>query len=265
MNAIPSTTVANLRDLGGVPLADGGTVRSGVLLRSGQLHRLDLAADPAVAALGVRTVVDFRTAAERDARPDRMPPGGRLLLADVLADEVAAGRMPAAARLRQLLADPAAAEQELGGGRGREMFESIYRAFVTTESARASYGAFLNELAEPGATPLLFHCTAGKDRTGWAATIVLSVLGASPDAVRAEYLSVNAAVREAFAPLVEGFTLQGGSPETALGIIGVAPEYLAAALDEVDARYGSMEAYVTDGLGVTPSTLTRLREHLTSR
>ncbi|MFF8843825.1 tyrosine-protein phosphatase [Streptomyces sp. NPDC015127] len=264
MNAIPSTTVANLRDLGGIPLAGGGTVRSGVLLRSGQLHRLDLAADPAVAALGVRTVVDFRTRDERDARPDRVPPGGRLLLADVLADQVAAGRMPAAARLRQLLADPAVAEQELGGGRGREMFQSIYRAFVTTESARTSYRAFLNELAEPGATPLLFHCTAGKDRTGWAATIVLTVLGASPESVRAEYLSVNAAVREAFAPLVEGFTLQGGRPETALAMIGVAPEYLAAALDEVETRYGSMEAYVTDGLGVTPATLELLREHLTT-
>ncbi|TXS49020.1 tyrosine-protein phosphatase [Streptomyces sp. t39] len=262
MSAIPSTTVANLRDLGGTELAGGGRVRGGVLFRSGQLDRLDPVADPAVAALGVRTVVDLRTRAEREARPDRIPEGGRLLLADVLADQVAAGSLPAAARLRQLLADPVAAERELGGGRGPELFGQIYRSFVTTDSARAAYGAFLTELAEPDAAPLLFHCTAGKDRTGWAATVVLTLLGASPETVRAEYLSVNAAVREAFAPLVEGFTVQGGRPETALAVIGVVPEYLAAALDEVEARYGSMEAYATEGLGVGAGALERIRARL---
>jgi protein-tyrosine phosphatase len=262
MNAIPSTTVANLRDLGGTPLPGGRSVRSGLLFRSGQLDRMDAASDPSVAALGLRTVVDFRTRAEREARPDRLPEGGRLLLADVLADQVDSGRMPAAARLRRLLADPAVAERELGGGRGGEMFADIYRTFVTTDSARSSYRAFLNEVADPDAGPLLFHCTAGKDRTGWAATVVLTLLGATQEVVEAEYLSVNAAVREAFAPLVEGFTLQGGQPETALSIIGVVPEYLAAALDEVDARYGSMEKYVREGLGVTSAALERIRERL---
>jgi len=262
MNAIPSTTVANLRDLGGTPLPGGRSVRSGLLFRSGQLDRMDAASDPAVAALGIRTVVDLRTRAEREARPDRVPEGGRLLLADVLADQVASGRMPAAARLRQLLTDPAVAEQELGGGRAREIFGSIYRAFVTTNSARASYRAFLNEVADPDSGPLLFHCTAGKDRTGWAATIVLTLLGATPETVEAEYTSVNVAVREAFAPLVEGFTVQGGQPDTALAIIGVVPDYLGAALDEVDARYGSMEKYVREGLGVTAEALARIREQL---
>ncbi|MDQ0842321.1 MULTISPECIES: tyrosine-protein phosphatase [unclassified Streptomyces] len=262
MNAIPSTTVANLRDLGGTPLPGGRSVRSGLLFRSGHLDRMDAASDPAVAALGIRTVVDFRTRAEREARPDRLPEGGRLLLADVLADQVAAGRMPAAARLRRLLTDPAVTEQELGGGRGRELFEDIYRGFVTTDSARSSYRAFLNEVADLDAGPLLFHCTAGKDRTGWAATIVLTLLGATQETVEAEYMSVNMAVREAFAPLVEGYTLQGGQPETALSIIGVVPDYLAAALDEVDARYGSMEKYVREGLGVTQAALERIHGRL---
>ncbi|MFF3325946.1 tyrosine-protein phosphatase [Streptomyces sp. NPDC002889] len=263
MNAIPATTVANLRDLGGTPLTDGRSVRSGLLFRSGQLDRLDAAADRAVAALGVRTVVDFRTRAERSARPDKIPVGGRLLLADVLADQVTSGRMPPAARLRQLLSDPAVTEQELGGGQAQTLFGDIYRSFVTTDSARASYRAFLNELAEPGAAPLLFHCTAGKDRTGWAATIVLTLLGATPETVEAEYLAVNTAVRQAFAPMVKGFTAQGGEPETALAIIGVVPDYLEAALDEVDARYGSMEKYVREGLGVPAKALERIRALLT--
>ncbi|WP_432249719.1 tyrosine-protein phosphatase [Streptomyces sanyensis] len=262
MNAIPSTTVANLRDLGGIPLPGGHRVREGVLFRSGQLDRLDTRTDPAVASLGVRTVVDLRTRGEREERPDRIPPGARLLSADVLADQITAGLLPAAARLRRLLADPVAAERELGDGRAAELFGAIYRGFVTTASARASYRVLLEELARPEAVPLLFHCTAGKDRTGWAAAVVLMLLGAEREVVEAEYLAVNAAVREALAPLVEGFTMQGGRPETALALIGVVPEYLAAGLDEAESRYGSMEGYVRDGLGVSRADVAAVRERL---
>ncbi|MFE3327434.1 tyrosine-protein phosphatase [Streptomyces sp. NPDC059176] len=262
MSAVPATTVANLRDLGAIPLSGGRVVRPGLLLRSGQLDRLDPAADPAVAALDVRTVVDFRTEAERRARPDRLPTGARSLVADVLADFLASGVFPAAARLRSVLGDPVAAERELGGGRARAMFADTYRAFVSTRSARRAYGAFLHELAEPGAGAVLFHCTAGKDRTGWAASVVLSLLGADEATVEAEYMSVNTAVLQAFAPLVEGFTAQGGDPELALTVVGVAPEYLAAAFDEMARLHGHVERYVREGLGVPDEVVERLRERL---
>ncbi|MFI2454748.1 tyrosine-protein phosphatase [Streptomyces sp. NPDC019539] len=263
MPAIPATTVANLRDLGPTPLADGRVVRPGLLLRSGQLDRMDATADPAVAALGITTVFDFRTEGERRARPDRLPPGTRVLAADVLADFLASGTVPAAARLREVLGDPAAAERELGGGRARALFADTYRAFVSTESARRGYGAFLRALAEPDAGTVLFHCTAGKDRTGWAAAVVLGLLGADEDTVEAEYLSVNPAVRQAFAPLVEGFTAQGGDPEIALTLVGVTPDYLAAARSEMTRHYGSLERYVRDGLGVGDATVARIRARLT--
>ncbi|MER6997856.1 tyrosine-protein phosphatase [Streptomyces sp. NPDC000410] len=265
MTAIPATTVANLRDLGSTPLSGGRVVRSGLVLRSGQLDRLDAGTDPAVAALGIRTVVDFRTEAERRARPDHLPAGGRLLVADVLADRLRSGALPAAARLREVLADPATAERELGGGRAQALFADTYRAFVSTESARLGYGAFLKELADPDAGTVLFHCTAGKDRTGWAATVLLSVLGADGATIEEEYLSVNPGVRLAFAPLVEGFTAQGGDPEIALAIVGVTSEYLTAGLEEAERRYGSMEGYVREGLGVGDEVVERVRERLASR
>ncbi|MGW2561850.1 tyrosine-protein phosphatase [Streptomyces sp. NPDC001514] len=264
MTAIPAATVANLRDLGSTPLSGGRVVRSGLLLRSGPLDRLDPPADPVVAELGIRTVVDFRTQGERRARPDHVPPGGRLLVADVLADFLASGALPAAARLREVLTDPEVAEQELSGGRAHAMFAETYRALVSTESARLGYGAFLRELADPESGTVLFHCTAGKDRTGWATTVVLSLLGADAATIEAEYLSVNPAVRHAFAPLVEGFTAQGGDPEIALAVVGVRPDYLAAAFDEVTRRHGSMERYVREGLGVPDETAERIRERLTA-
>ncbi|WP_225798812.1 tyrosine-protein phosphatase [Streptomyces sp. NK15101] len=262
MPAIPATSVANLRDLGGLPLGGGRSVRSGLVLRSAQLDRLD-PVEPAVAGLGIRTVVDFRTEVERADRPDRLPSGARLLVADVLADYLAGSGLPPSARLKALLADPALAEEHLGGGRVRAAFARTYRTFVSGESARASYRALLDELGAPDAGPLLFHCSAGKDRTGWAATVVLSLLGADEETVRAEYLAVNPAVRLAFAPMIEGFTAQGGDPELALELIGVLPEYLDAALDEVAVRHGSMEKYVREGLGVPDEVTELIRERLT--
>lgn len=263
MSAIPATTVPNLRDLGGISLSDGRVVRAGRVLRSGQLDRFNPAGDPVVAALDIRTVIDFRTEAERSAYPDRLPDGTRLLVADVFADLVAQRGTPAAAHLKQLLANPALAERELGGGRVQALFADTYRAFVTTDSARSAFRALLTVLAAPSDPgPLLFHCTAGKDRTGWAATVLLSLLGADEETVRREYLSVNPAVRQAFAPLIEGFTVAGGDPELALAVIGVVPPYLDAALTEVDTRYGSMEKYVRDGLGVPDEDVARIRARL---
>ncbi|MFF8269294.1 tyrosine-protein phosphatase [Streptomyces sp. NPDC016562] len=262
MTAIPSTTVANFRDLGGTPLRGGRTVRPGLLLRSGQLDRLDPAADPAVDALGVRTVLDFRTDAERADHPDRLPAGARLLVADVLADKLSAGKVPAAVQLKDLLSDPVMAEKHLGGGKAQALFADTYRSFVNSGSAQAAYRMLLTEAADPASGPLLFHCTAGKDRTGWGATVVLSLLGADDETLRAEYLSVNPAVRQAFAPMIEGFTAAGGDPEIALALIGVFPSYLEAALDEVAARYGSMEKYVREGLVVPDETVEALRARL---
>ncbi|MFF1371337.1 tyrosine-protein phosphatase [Streptomyces virginiae] len=262
MTATPSTTVANLRDLGGTPLSGGRTVRPGLLLRSGQLDRLDLDADPVVAALGLRTVIDFRTDAERADHPDRIPGGARVLIGDVLADKLNSARMPAAVQLKDLLSDPAVAEEHLGGGRAQALFADTYRSFVNSGSAQAAYRMLLTEAADADSGPLLFHCTAGKDRTGWGATIVLALLGADDETLMAEYLSVNPAVKQAFAPMIEGFTAAGGDPDIALALIGVFPSYLRAALDEVETRYGSMEKYVREGLGVADETVEALRARL---
>ncbi|MFJ6795635.1 tyrosine-protein phosphatase [Streptomyces sp. NPDC091268] len=266
MTAIPATTVANLRDLGGTPLAGGRTVRTGLVLRSGQLDRLDLDVDPAVSALGVRTVIDLRTEAERTAHPDRLPAGTRLLIGDVLADKMNSpdSKTPAAAQLKDLLSDPVVAEEHLGGGKAQALFADVYRSLVESGSAQAAYRMLLTELADPDSGPLLFHCTAGKDRTGWGATVVLSLLGADEATLTAEYLSVNPAVKQAFAPMIEGFTAAGGDPEIALALIGVFPSYLEAAMEAVGTRYGSMEKYVREGLGVPDGTVEALRGRLTA-
>ncbi|GAA2752837.1 MULTISPECIES: tyrosine-protein phosphatase [Kitasatospora] len=256
---VDSVTVANLRDLGGIALPDGSRTRPGLAFRSGQLDRLDPSGDPMFAALGIRTVIDLRTQQERSARPDRMPGGAHLLVADVLADTAGTG---ATAALAAAMGDPAAANRVLGNGRAERALTEDYRAFVTCASARQAYKHLITALAHKGGGPVLFHCTAGKDRTGWGASLVLMLLGADEATVRGEYLSVNAAVRAEFAPAIAEFVAAGGDPEIADAVLSVRPGYLAAALETMTDLWGDVESYARAGLGLKDETLDSLRERL---
>ncbi|WP_371777943.1 tyrosine-protein phosphatase [Streptomyces sp. NBC_01438] len=258
VRAVPAVSVLNLRDLGGIALQYGCQVRPGRVLRSGQLSGLGPADDAAVTALGIRTVVDLRTADERASAPDRLPPGARLFVADVLGDNPGV----APARLRALLADTVEAERLLGDGRAEEIFAETYRQMVLSPRAAAAYRAFVDTVADSAAGPVLFHCTAGKDRTGWAAALLLLLLGASRDTVRVEYLAVNPVVRVAFRPYVQNFLDAGGDPEIASAIIEVRPRYLDTALDAMDERWGGLDGYVRNGLRLPEEALRRLRAEL---
>ncbi|MFF2324586.1 MULTISPECIES: tyrosine-protein phosphatase [unclassified Streptomyces] len=256
--AVPASSVINLRDLGGIALGPGRRFRPGAVLRSGQLNELDVARDAAVTSLGVRTVVDLRTADERAMAPDRLPPGARLFVADVLGDNPGV----APARLRALLADPVEAELLLGSGKAEEMFAETYRQMVLSPCAAAAYRAFVETAADDLARPVLFHCTAGKDRTGWATALLLMLVGASRDVVRAEFLAVNPVVRVAYAPYVQGFLDAGGDPDIASAVIEARPRYLDMALDAMDERWGGLDGYVRDGLRVPEAAVERLRNGL---
>ncbi len=188
--AVQAATVANLRDLGGIPLPGAGqgrSVRPGALLRSADLARHDPQTDPVLTERGVQVVFDLRTTGEREAAPDVLPPGARPFVGDVLGTRPGA----APARLGRYLEDPVLAEQELGGGLAERRFEDAYRRMVLSPGACSAYAALVQTAADDGTHPLLFHCTAGKDRTGWGAALLLLLLGAGQDAVRSEYLAVN--------------------------------------------------------------------------
>ncbi|MBM7439507.1 tyrosine-protein phosphatase [Streptomyces sp. HB132] len=255
--AVPASTVVNLRDLGGIALGRHRRLRQGILLRSGQLSDFE-EHDMAVAALGLRTVVDLRTADERRWAPDRLPAGARLFVADVLGDDP--GVTPA--RLKALLDDPDGAARVLGGGRAEDLFAQTYRRMVLSPGAAAAYRAFLDTVADPRARPLLFHCATGKDRTGWATTLLLMMAGASREVVRAEFLAVNRAVRAAFGPAVRRFLDDGGDPDIAYAVVEARPRYLEAALDAMDERWGGLDGYLSKALRLPPAVADRLRADL---
>ncbi len=248
----------NLRDVGGHRTRDGGRVRTGLVYRSVDLSRLDPPAVADLGRLGIRTVFDLRTAAERTSQPDRLPPGSAYVVADIAGDSD--GKSPA--DFATLFEDPAAASRALGGGRAATLFVDVYREFVHLDSARAGYRRLFDALAGGTSTPALVHCTTGKDRTGWAAAALLLFLGVPEDAVMEDYLLSGPGLVPVVEPIIDAFAARGGDPELLRPLLGVRPAYLEAALDEVRRRHGSIEAYVADGLGIDARARAALRSAL---
>lgn len=248
-------SIANFRDIGGFRVRSGGRVRSGLCYRSVDLGRLDDHAVSSLAALGIRTVYDLRTHGERALRPDRIPPGSRLIVRDLLAD--AAGRPPA--EMQALFADPIAAREILSSDEGSSFFVRTYRELVTLPSARSGLGLFLMGLADADLRPALVHCTTGKDRTGWAVAVLLTLLDVPPEDVLADYLASGPQLQPLFEPMLVEFARRGGDPELLRPLVEVRADYLAAAFDEVRARFTSFEEYVRDGLELDERTIAAIR------
>jgi protein-tyrosine phosphatase len=254
-------SLSNLRDVGGLPAANGARVRRGLLYRSTDLGRLDGDDVAAFARLGVRTVYDLRTDSERAARPDRLPPGAGLIVADVLADSPE----ETPAQMMEQLTDPERAAAAFGEGRAAAMFIGKYREFVRLGSARAAYGRLFADLATTSHRPGLMHCTTGKDRTGWGAAALLLLLGVAEDDVMQDYLASTPLLGPMFRPFMDEFAARGGDPDVLLPLVGVRPAYLLAALDEMRAAYGTVDRYFADGLGIDLDTQGALRAVLLER
>jgi protein-tyrosine phosphatase len=263
MPSEPSTRIAiatapNLRDIGGWPTEEGGRIRTGLVYRSAELNRLRDADLAAFAKLNVRTVFDLRTAAEATRQPDTLPGDTATVLLDVLADSSQA----APAELHQILDDPALAQELLGDGKAEGMMASAYRDMVSLPSALAAYGQLYSSLAEQSQRPALYHCTAGKDRTGWATAALLMLLGVPDEVVMEEYLLTNTELLPVLRPITDQFEQRGGDPHLLTRILGVQSAYLEAAVDEMRSRFGSVESYVSEGLGVASDAQSALRDAL---
>lgn len=255
--SIPIATVPNLRDLGGWPTGNG-TVTRGLVYRCAEFTNLEGDDADEFAGLGITSVFDMRTVAEREQQPSVVPDGVRTIVVDILRD--ATGAAPA--QLLAVLGDPKAAEAMLGGGKAVAIFEGAYRQIITLPSAREGYREFFTDLADPDQLPAAFHCTTGKDRTGWGAAALLLLLGVSYDDVMTDYLLTNEQLLPSMQPLLDRFAAAGGDPALLMPVFGVQEEYLEAAMDQMKTSHGDIETYFTEGLGVSPDTIAALRSRL---
>jgi protein-tyrosine phosphatase len=254
--ALGMDTVPNLRDVGGYKTRDGKTVARGVAYRSDTFNPMSAEEIKRLERLALKNDYDLRTNAEVKAMPDELPPGVEYHQLNVLADEKGA----AAAELEALLHQPKKANKVLGDGKIEAMFMQVYRAFITLPSAKQSYRALFQDLANPEMAPGVFHCTTGKDRTGWAAAALLTLLGVPAETVMADYMRTNDYTLPQFQHAIDAFVAGGGERSIALAVLGVKPEYLKASLDEMRKQYGSIEGYFSEGLGIDAEGQQALRE-----
>lgn len=249
----------NLRDLGGLPAANG-SVRPGVVYRSATLASLTDTDMPRLAALGVRTVYDLRTADEALASPDRLPKEVRGVELDVLADS----SLSVAASLGNLATDPQAFVSTIAGGQAERLFEETYRDLVRLPSALSAYrNLYLGLLDQTREGAALFHCTTGKDRTGWAAASLLMLVGVDEENIYQDYMQTNTDLLPALEPLFRQVEEHGIDRQALMPVVGVRESYLDAAFAQMLEQFGTIGAYATEGLGMRAEDLTRLQNLLT--
>ncbi|TQL42836.1 protein-tyrosine phosphatase [Leucobacter komagatae] len=274
---IPLVTVPNLRTLGGLPVA-GGTVAQGLLFRSATLGAVSPVDGEALVGLGIRRVVDFRTAGERRSAPDRLPAGVEGVDLDVLGDH-ARDLSASLAHLgmpgdegrgevteEQLVAIRAKMSERLGDGRGVKILQDSNRLIVSSDSAITAFRGFYEALTEPGDyAPTLFHCTTGKDRTGWAAASFLLLLGADEETAMADYLQTNVDILPMIEPMLERAERNGVDSSLIKPVLTVHESMLQAAFDEMRERFGSIEGYFVRGLGLTEGRLAALADRFVAK
>jgi protein-tyrosine phosphatase len=264
-NPLGLEKATNARDLGGYRTRDGRTVRSGVLFRANALNRLSEADIASVGRLGLACVVDFRHQREIElVGVDRLPDPAPRLVPLPLFDPDHDVFTAVNAVLRGLAGEETLAHlrEDASSGGARALMVDLYRRFVHTAELRAVFATAVRLIADPAQLPLLFHCTAGKDRTGWLAAVVLTTLDVDRETVMADYLrttELNASGRDY---MLSTLSAQLADPHVVRPLLEARAEYLEAAFDEADLRYGGMTGYLRDGLGVDDAVLDSLRTNL---
>jgi protein-tyrosine phosphatase len=230
------TNATNFRDVGGYTTADGHTVRTGIVFRSDKLSKLTAAEWQTVIARGINRDVDLRNAVERSQEPDRAPAGVTYQVADVaslahgirfhddalmtLAGAIAAGLLSGSSDLGQSIG---------------------YPFMVNFVGADYAFRDTLLAVARNTTGGVVYHCSAGKDRTGWATAVLLTLLGVPMSTVEADFLASNTYL---------------GNPDA------VQVAWLRAGFAEMLHIYGSFDAYLHRGLMLTDADIAAIKARL---
>ncbi len=246
----------NFRDIGGYATSSGSKVRRGVIYRSGVLTYLTPSDHEAIASTGIRTIVDLR----RD---------------DEIAEEPTA--WPGPVRNLSWRLDEAIAASQRGApwehaASGAQACEWMVRSYATMKDWLVAPLRGIFDAVLEGGTPVLFHCAAGKDRTGFCAAMVLGLAGVDEEAIIADYTLTNTVVDlQAFAVThrAAGMGLTDGKhpfekmrPYVREALMRAEPAYLKSALDSVAASHGTIAGYARQALGLDEARIAAIRQHL---
>ncbi|MEC4020379.1 tyrosine-protein phosphatase [Streptomyces sp. H27-D2] len=250
----------NVRDLGGYRTGDGKQLRYGTVFRADALGKLTKADRAEIDGLGLKSVIDFRVPVEvRSDGADKLLQG--LTATPLPVDDTGLYERTMAAIVS---GDSAKQHKALGGSKAERLMRRIYRNFASEQAARRQFGRVIGEITDGKRLPLLYHCTSGKNRTGWMSYVLLRAVGVPARTAEQDYLLSNDRRRSADRRTRQGLEKAGLMPDSRLivPLQEVRADYLDAALTEIDKRYGGFEAYLSKGLGLSEGTLAKLRSRL---
>ena len=244
---VPFEGVVNFRDLGGYPTREGGHVRWGRLFRADALHNLTASDLATYEGLGVRLVVDLRSDTERREMPN----------------PIESRALPLAFRRDEGSDEPAPALVAASPEEGERVLADLYLNHVERSGARI--GEILTAMADPDGLPAVFHCHAGKDRTGVIAALLLELLGVDRQVVLDDYeLTSRYRSTEHHEGTFQRLVDLGMSRDAAAGVL-MAPRWaMRDALEVVDAEHGGVEAYLLGPGEMALESIAALRRQLLS-
>ncbi len=257
--------VENARDMGGLETAHGHMIRSGVLLRSGNLSR---ATDADVAILrgqfNLTDVFDFRFDKEAAADPDRRIPGVRYTSLPTLPLEMIQGFSSGRSDAEQENSRDFVASlvRYASVPQAQALARRLYPSIISSPVSQRHYGEFLRGLLyAPGGS--LWHCSQGKDRAGLASAFLLAALGADEETIIADFDESNTYYDPYVEQLSAKVRFTGGDDDAIdfiRAMVGVSVKNFRAGLELIDSCYGSLSSYVQNQLGFTAPECARLRE-----
>lgn len=246
----------NFRELGGYETTSGQTIKKHKLLRSANLATLDEDDLNFLQNYGVKYIVDFRSKDEVEREPDRVPEGATYDFDPVFSQDLT----DSSKTIDEILSEE---EQDPKAG-FKHMFIA-YDDMIKSESAQQAYRRFFDILLAntEDDKSVIFHCTAGKDRTGFGALLILSALGVPQETIKQDYLFTNAATTD----FVNGFLQKAkneGANETNLSILKdlqtVHPEYIDHIIETLNKNYGGVQNYIHDIIKITDDEISMLRK-----
>lgn len=253
--ALPLEKGVNFRDLGGYQTKDGRKIKSHKIIRSARLHELTSKDLNFLADYGVRYDVDFRTKKEIKDHPDKLPAGTQYFFMPVMKDDATNSQE------EERIGDQALKNV---ANAGLERMGWFYSQITRLDSANQAYRDFFDLLLanDKDAESLLFHCTAGKDRTGMAAVYLLTALGVPQEIVEQDYLLSNIYLESLVKRQVATARAMAGDifATNTQQLNSVSRDYLAQAYQALEVEYGGIDNYLHQVLGLTEGQKRDLRK-----
>ncbi len=264
---IPVNGIINARDLGGYIMQDGRRLRDGMLLRSAHLADATDEDLQYLSSIPIAKVIDFRKDIEMNGKTDRMVPGAEYIRLEIDASG-------------KLVSQATEDEKRLFTGNkqfdvkkfmvmaafnpmAQRIAQQMYPNLTNDPECRKQFKQFFRLILDTANGAILYHCTQGKDRTGFASALILAALGAGRDTIVADFDATNRVYEEDVRQCCQNVRLMGGKENeiaTVKSFLGANTDNFIKALESIDREFGTIEAYLKGPIGLTEQDILTLRE-----